>query len=248
MIANKACVRRIGLVCLAGVLLAGLGCSGAKVTTKASNELPRYQVRTLALLPFTVMTTPQLRDQTELFMSTPEGLRRSDISVGVQSNVEPPPRQTVSVPAAAAEKLTQLFWTRLRNRPGVVVSSPGDGGKAAASMSRDQPQTTPEMMAAEVARKLKTDAALIGQVLVYQERVGSRLGANPPASVGFEIKVVASDGQVLWTGNYYERQRPMTEDFLGFIRRWAFVTADELARDGVEDILKEFPFGAGGAK
>lgn len=245
---NTALLRKIGLICLAGGMLAGAGCSGAKVTTKASNELPRYQVGTLALLPFTTMTTPQLRDQQDPFMSTPEGLRRSDISVGVQSNVEPPPRQMVVVPDAAAEKLTQLFWTRLRNRPGIVASSPGEAGKAAASFGGDRLKITPEMMAAEVAKRLKADAALMGRVLVYQERVGSRLGANPPASVGFEIKVVAADGQVLWVGNYYERQRPMTEDFIGFVHRWAFVTADELAQYGVDELLKEFPFGAGGEK
>lgn len=238
----------MGLVCLAGVLLAGAGCSGAKVTTKASNELPRYQIKTIALVPFTTIATPQVRDQGDPFMSTPQSIRRSDISVGVQSNVEPPPRQTVIVPAAAAEKVTQLFWTRLRHRAGVVVSSPGDTGKAAASLGEDPLKTTPDMTAAAVAKKLKQDAALIGQVLVYQERVGSRLGANPPASVGFEIKVVAADGQVLWVGNYYERQRPMTEDFMGFIHRWAFVTADELAEYGVNEVLKEFPFGAGGEK
>jgi hypothetical protein len=235
-------------VCLAGAVLAGAGCSGSKVTTKASNELPRYQVKTMAFIPFTTIATPQVRDQGDLFMSTPQSVRRSDISVGVQSNVEPPPRQTVIVPAAAAEKVTQLFWSRLRHRSGVVVSSPGDTGKAAASLGEDPLKTTPDMTAAAVAKKLKQDAALIGQVLVYQERVGSRLGANPPASVGFEVKVVAADGQVLWVGNYYERQRPMTEDFMGFIHRWAFVTADELAEYGVDEVLKEFPFGSGGEK
>ena len=40
----------------------------------------------------------------------------------------------------------------------------------------------------------------------------------------------------------------MTEDFMGFIHRWAFVTADELAEYGVDEVLKEFPFGAGGEK
>jgi len=248
VIAKAAFVRGAGLVCLMAVLLAGVGCSGSKVTTKSSHELPRYQIRTLALLPFTTIATPQLRDQADLFMSTPEGLRRSDISIGVQSNVEPLSRQTVTVPSAAAEKVMQLFWNRLKNRSGLVVSSPGDAGKAADSLGWDLHKITPEMMAAAVAKKLKQDAALIGQVLVYQERVGSRLGANPPASVGFEIKVVAADGQVLWVGNYYERQRPMTEDFMGFIHRWAFVTADELAEYGVDELLKEFPFGAGGEK
>ncbi|MEK9139668.1 MAG: hypothetical protein AAB308_01325, partial [Nitrospirota bacterium] len=82
----------------------------------------------------------------------------------------------------------------------------------------------------------------------YQERVGSRLGANPPATVGFETKVVAADGQVLWVGGYYERQRPMTEDLMGFLQRWAFVTAAELAEYGVDEVLKNFPFGVGEGK
>jgi hypothetical protein len=61
------------------------------------------------------------------------------------------------------------------------------------------------------------------------------------------VKVVAADGQVLWVGNYYERQRPMNEDFTGFVqRRGAFVTAEELAQYGVEEILKKFPFGREG--
>jgi hypothetical protein len=80
---------------------------------------------------------------------------------------------------------------------------------------------------------------------MYQERVGSRLGAHPPAIVGFQAKVIAVDGQVLWVGEYYERQRPMTEDLLGFLQRWSFVTAAELAEYGVEEVLKEFPFGSG---
>jgi hypothetical protein len=80
--------------------------------------------------------------------------------------------------------------------------------------------------------------------LVYQERSGSRLGANPPATVGFEVKAVAPDGQVLWVGNYYERQKPMTQDFLGFIHHGGvFVTAEELAQYGADEVLKTFPFG-----
>jgi hypothetical protein len=117
----------------------------------------------------------------------------------------------------------------------------------ASSGNADQAKATQEAVGAAIATRLKADAALVGQVLVFQERVGSRLGANPPASVGFEVKVVASDGIVLWIGNYYERQKPMTEDMLGFLQRWgAFVTADELAQYGVDEMLKTFPFGSPG--
>jgi hypothetical protein len=152
----------------------------------------------------------------------------------------------VTVPSYAADKITQLFWNRLKSRDGLVVLSPSDLAKAS-SGNADQAKATQEAVGAAIATRLKADAALVGQVLVFQERVGSRLGANPPASVGFEVKVVASDGIVLWIGNYYERQKPMTEDMLGFLQRWgAFVTADELAQYGVDEMLKTFPFGSPG--
>jgi hypothetical protein len=240
-------VRRMGLVCLAGVLLAGPGCSGAKVTTKSSNELPRYQIRTLALVPFTSLKTPQMHDQRDSYFSTPEGARGSDISIAVPPDAEVQSRQTATVPGYAEDKVTQLFWRRLQAKEGLRVLPPGDAAKVA-STAVEATKSTSEMAAANLAKRLKVDAALVGRVLVFQERVGSRMGASPAAAVGFEVKVVAADGQVLWAGNYYERQRPMTEDFMGFIHRWAFVTADELAQYGVDEVLKEFPFGAGGEK
>jgi hypothetical protein len=231
---------------IVGGIALSVGCSGDKVTTKSSNELPRYQVRTIAMIPFTAMATPQVRGQPDPMLSAPEGAKKSDISVAVPPDMEPAPRRTASVPDYAADKITQLFWTRLRSREGIHVLPPGDAARAASSTGEPAGPTA-EAGGAAIAKQLKADAALIGQVLLFQERVGSRMGANPPAAVGFEVKAVAADGQVLWIGNYYERQRPATEDVMGFLQRGAgFFTADELARYGVEDVLKEFPFGAGG--
>ena len=207
-------------------------------------DISRYQIRTMALVPFTSMASPQVHEQNDSFVSAPQSVRRSDMSIEIPSNVELPPRRTVTVPGYAAEKVTQLFWARLKMREGLTVFSPTDSAKASASM--ESTKMTPEMAGAALAKRLKADAALIGQVLVFQERVGSRMGASPSAAVGFEVKVVAADGQVLWVGNYFERQRPMTEDFTGFIQRWAFVTAEELARYGVDEVVKEFPFGTSG--
>lgn len=225
-------------------VLAAAGCSGPKVTTKSSPELLRYSIRTLALVPFTTLTTPQVQDLGNPFFATPQSVRRSDISVAVPANVEGDLKQTVRVPDYAAEKVTQLFWSRLRSRDGLVVFSSSESARVLSS-SAGPSKATQETVGAAIATRLKADAALVGQVLVYQERVGSRLGADPPAAVGFEVKVVASDERVLWVGNYYERQRPMTEDMMGFLQRWgAFVTAEELAQYGVDEILKEFPFGS----
>jgi hypothetical protein len=148
------------------------------------------------------------------------------------------------VPRYAAEKVTELFWGRLQDRKGIQVLSPGEAGRMLAA-DEELANMDTEKAAAAVASKLKADAALLGIMSVYQERVGSRLGADPPATVGFEVKVVAADGQVLWVGNYYERQRHMGEDFIGFFRGWGFLTAAELAEYGVEQVLKEFPLGGG---
>jgi hypothetical protein len=232
-------------VTIALLLILGSACSGSKVTAQTSSELSRYHIRSIALLPFTTLTTPQVRDAGDMYLSTPQSVQRSDISLGIPSNVEPQLRQTTGVPAYAAEKVTQLFWSRLKDRQDLVILSPSETSRVAVKSSPETSKATPEAQAAELAAKLQADAALMGQVLVYQERSGSRMGANPPATVGFEVKAVAADGQVLWVGNYYERQKPLTEDFLGFIQHGGgFVTAEELAQYGTEKVLKTFPFGA----
>jgi hypothetical protein len=233
--------------CLLVLTIIGAGCSGSKVTTKSSAELSRYPIRSMVLVPFASMATPQLRDQGDLALSTPQGIRRSDMSVSEPRSADSALRQTTTVPPYASEKITELFWSRLQKRAGLRVLR--GGVETAKRSSADSPPARPEAIAANVAKQLKVDAAMLGEVSVYQERVGSRLGASPPAGVGFEVKVVAADGQVLWVGNYYERQRPMIEDMLGFLQRWgAFVTADELARYGVEEVLERFPFGEEGTQ
>ena len=240
MMSNK----RWAMALVGLAVLATAGCSGPKVTTKSSAELPRYQIRTIALVQLTTLATPQVRDVADQTLSAPSGARRSDMAIAVSPNTEQLLRQTVTVPASAGATVTQLLWSRLRTRQGVtVVLVPGEAAKALASPATPQ-SPAGQSPAVTVAKQLKVDASLIGQVSVYQERVGGRFGANPPATVGFEAKVVAADGQVLWEGNYYEKQRPMTEDFMGFIQRHGvFVTAEELAIYGVEHMLLEFPFG-----
>ena len=239
MMSNK----RWAMALVGLAVLGAAGCSGQKVTTKSSAELPRYQIRTIALVQFTTLATPQVRDVADQTLLAPPGAHGSDISISVPPNTEQPLRQTVTVPAGAGATVTQLLWSRLRARQGVTVLAPSETAKALASPVTPQPSSG-RSPAVAVAKQLKVDASLIGQVSVYQERVGGRFGANPPATVGFEAKVVAADGQVLWEGNYYEKQRPMIEDMMGFIHRWGmFVTAEELAAYGVEQMLLEFPFG-----
>lgn len=228
---------------LTALVLAVVGCSGSKVNTKSSGELAHYQIRTIALVPFTTLATPQVRESIDQSIPVPQGARRSDMAIAVSPSTDQNIRQTVTVPVDAGATVTQLLWSQLRARQGVTVLSPSEASKALGSHAMPQ-ISADQSQAVIVAKQLKADASLIGQVLVYQERVGGRFGASPPATVGFEAKVVAADGHVLWEGNYYEKQRPMIEDVMGFIERHGvFVTAEELASYGVKHMLLEFPFG-----
>ena len=221
------------------------GCSGKKVTTKLLVQPDKYRVQKIAIVPFETISTPQALNLEGPSFSVPDGAKRSDISVAVPSATEVPPRTVSKVRASAADTVTDLVWNKLK-RYGLVCrrSLLNRHGTFCRTLRLGMPDQSAGEVAPKVAERLGADAVLIGKVAVYQERIGSRLGANPPAAVGFDMKLVARDGTVLWEGNYYERQRPMSEDVWGFIqRRGAFVTADELAEYGAEQLAKEFPFG-----
>ena len=92
---------RCSAVVMASLLMIGVACSGSKVTSQTSSELSRYQIRTIALMPFTTLATPQVRDVEDMYLSTPQSVKRSDISIGVPASVETPLRQTATVPTTS---------------------------------------------------------------------------------------------------------------------------------------------------
>lgn len=104
----------------------------------------------------------------------------------------------------------------------------------------------PEVLAQRLASALNADSVLMGWIFQYRERIGSDWGARRPASVTFVAFLFdGKDGRLLWRAKFDETQRPLSEDILGFpsfIRRGGrWVSAKELASDGVNLILLRFP-------
>lgn len=96
------------------------------------------------------------------------------------------------------------------------------------------------------ASALGVDAILVGRVYRYQERVGSEYSVEKPASVAFNlILIAAKNGAILWTGNFDQTQASLSENLLAlgtFIKnkgRW--VTAAQLAGSGMDAMLATFP-------
>lgn len=231
------------IVSLTAVILVLAGCIPTKVRTSAAPGIEQYKVQTIVVMPFDRLMTPQLLDSPGPEFSVPRGAKKSDISVMVPpSSPEKLDLQTTTVPPYAPEKIAQIMYRKLRKREGMLVLSPEEARRAIQSFGGQQGELS-EQLAKEAVQKLGADAALVGRVLVYREREGSKWGARP-AVVGFEVKLIGADGTVLWTADYYERQRPMIEDIAGFFERGGvFVTAEELAEYGAERIVRKFPFG-----
>ena len=87
---------------------------------------------------------------------------------------------------------------------------------------------------------------MIGILFRFEERIGSSLGVEKPASVAFDLHLFRlRDGVRVWDGKFDETQRPLCDNLFqigSFVRRKAkWLTAEELAEVGMEEMLKKFP-------
>ena len=231
-----------GMLGIVLVFLVGVACVPSPVTITARKDIEQYHVQRLLVMPFTGLSTPQAGSSYRDESHVPEAVVRSDMSMATPTMGRSRMGRTATVPPQAVEYIAQLFVRTLRAHSGLFVLSPREV-RPTLARERGNAASRSSFLVPSVISALDVDAALMGEVSVYRERVGSRYGAEPPA-VGFQVHLVGGDGKILWTGNYYEEQRPLNEDLPSvFTRGIGFVTAKELADYGVTALLKEFPFG-----
>ena len=202
------------------VIVAGVvsGCGGTTNEAITSPKLQQYRVVRIAVVPFTVTS------------KTPGQGR---------GYAEPAP------PPIAAEKLAELFYRKLNAREGIAVISPRSVREAMPTL---RASVVSRAQLRELGQRLGVEAVLEGNVEVYKERKGSAIALDRPedaAAVGFTVRLVSvKDGEVLWTGDYYELQRPMIEDITAFLERGArYLTVEQLADSAVGHVLRGFPLG-----
>lgn len=98
----------------------------------------------------------------------------------------------------------------------------------------------------QAGKKLEADFIFIGYVFRFEERIGSSLGVERPASVSFDLHLFRlRDEKMVWLGKFDETQRPLSENLLkigSFIRRkGSWLTAAELASVGMDEMLGKLP-------
>lgn len=112
--------------------------------------------------------------------------------------------------------------------------------------AKKQFEEKPIPTAIQIGKGLNADFILVGYLFRFEDRVGSSIGVDRPASVGFDVHLFRlRDGVEVWRGKFDETQRPLSENVLkigSFFRRKAsWLTAEELARVGMDEMLRRLP-------
>ncbi len=230
--AHGPCARSLAALCSLMLCAGGVACAPDTVTVRSH---PPFSPRTIAkvvIAPFRVFEGT--RGAAHTFNRTPEDAGDSVPPAPLRARVT-----SVSVPTSAPEAIRRMVYARLLQRSHIQVSLTDTVSYA----PRGEGEETQDRHA-QPMEQAEADAVLEGRIHLYREREGPTFAAIP-ASVGFELRLLdARDGNVLWVGEYFEEQKPLTQDVRGFFSRGGtFVTAEELARDGVVHVLQRLPLG-----
>ena len=111
---------------------------------------------------------------------------------------------------------------------------------------KNEAEDTPRDLAQKTGHALGANLIIVGTVWKFKERVGGAMGVESPASVAFAIGLIdVADGRMLWKAAFDKTQRSLSEDIRdarAFFQKGAkWLTANELARYGVNEIFKKFP-------
>jgi len=139
-----------------------------------------------------------------------------------------------------------LFFDRLKEQKAFIIIPPERVGGIYEGVTARLFKADILHVLEEVGKELEADGIVLGYVYRFTERKGYSLGADKPASVAFEIHLIrVSDGAIVWKGIFDKTQASLTENLLQistFIKEGGkWVTAKELAAEGMDEVLKDFP-------
>ena len=142
--------------------------------------------------------------------------------------------------------LTRLVYQKMEDMGTFKVLPIEKVEEAFSQIERRQYELRPMRSSIQLGKALNMDFILIGVLFRFEERIGSSIGAEKPASVGFDVHLIRmKDEKMVWIGKFDETQRPLSENLFkigSFVRRRAsWLTAEELSSVGMDEMLKRFP-------
>jgi hypothetical protein len=142
--------------------------------------------------------------------------------------------------------LTRLFYTKIEALGRFKILPLDEVEEALSPSLKKQFEEKPIPSLIQIGKELGTDFLFVGFLFRFEERIGSHIGAEKPASVGFDVHLIRlRDGKMVWIGRFDETQRPLSENLFKigsfFRRRASWLTAEELSSVGMDEMLKRFP-------
>ena len=154
--------------------------------------------------------------------------------------------QWSDVPRGSENILTKLLYQKMEAIRTFNVIPPEKVEEALNGLQEKEVEKRSITTSFQLGKGLDADFIMVGFLFRFEERIGSSLGVERPASVGFDFHLFRlRDEKMVWEGRFNETQRPLSENLLkivSFFRRKAsWVTAEELASGGMDELLKKLP-------
>lgn len=195
-------------------------------------EVIYVEFKQMAVMPFFVGSRqPNVDESMDRTLSCPVG----ELCAG-----------TPGIEPGAGRDLTRMVYEELRRRFGDQIVSLDESRLSFAEVVTDESLDTPRGLAQRLGRAMTADYVVIGTLWRYRDRGEVPGMPESPASVAFALYLVdVETGRRVWRGLYDETQRQVTENILEAGKymkmgvKW--LSAKELARYGVKQVLDKFP-------
>ncbi len=155
-------------------------------------------------------------------------------------------RRSGMIPPGSEKTLTHLLFTKMEARGTFQILCHERMDELLREFDEKTIRERPVFASIRMGKMLNADFLLIGSLFLFEERIGSALGVERPASVCFDLHLFRlRDEKMVWIGKFDETQRPLSDDLFkigAFLRRKAsWLTALELANVGMDELLMALP-------
>lgn len=146
----------------------------------------------------------------------------------------------------AGNILTQIVQKTVEDKFGDRTVPQADVKEAYEKFVAVDSKSTPRLLAQKLGEALGTDFVMLGNVWRYRERDSRAFDTPSGASVAFNIVLLKVEtGQKFWKATFDKTQRTLTDNLFskGSVKpvvKW--LSANELARLGVQEVFKKFPY------
>ena len=172
--------------------------------------------------------------------------RAEDPAKGVLCPVCKGIRRSGEVLPGSQNTLIHLLYTKMEANGAFEIIPNKKVEEILLLLGRKSMEERPVSASIQMGKNLNADFVFIGNLFRFEERIGSSVGVERPASVSFDVHLFrVRDERMVWLGKFDETQKPLSENLLkigSFIRRkGSWLTAAELASVGMDEMLGKLP-------